>query len=90
MLFPLRPPSPDGGAAGGQEDLHHQRGLGVPQALPGGGDHDQPGLLHPPLLTPAGQHQGQGVSYSIVVQAWTHTYTHTQFHFTHTHTHTLD
>lgn len=67
---------PDGRPAGGEEDLHHQRGPAVPQALLGGGDHDQPGLLHTTLPEAAGRHQGQGVRNRTLAQKM-HKHVHT-------------
>lgn len=67
---------PDGWPAGGQEDLHHQRGPAVPQALLRGGNHDQPGLLHTTLPAAAGRHQGQGVREHTQTLKHTHVYTH--------------
>lgn len=52
---------PDGWPAGGQKDLHHQRGPAVPQAAVRGRHHDWPGLLHATLPAAAGRHQSQRV-----------------------------
>lgn len=55
-------PRLDGGPAGGEEDLFHQRRPGVPAALRRGGVHPQPVFLFPPPCAPPGGHQGQRVS----------------------------
>lgn len=56
----------DGRPPGGEEDLLHQRGSGVPEALCGGGVHPQPVFLLPPSTAPPSSHQGQRVSISMM------------------------
>lgn len=62
VVTPVPVSRQDGRPAGGQEDLLHQRGPGVPAAFRRGGVPSQPVLLLPPSAAPPGGHQGQRVS----------------------------